>query len=97
MDNYVNDNKNWHLFVFLSLLIAKEVFHEVQLGFLVVGHMHKDLKFWLFVKKLKEQNNCVGKLDENFYGFTWMTVHPPINTRNFWFQILGLWLLKDGL
>jgi hypothetical protein len=53
MDNYVNDNKNWHLFVFLSLLIAKEVFHEVQLGFLVVGHMHKDLKFWLFVKKIE--------------------------------------------
>jgi hypothetical protein len=29
MDNYVNDNKNWHLLVFLSLLIAKEVFEEV--------------------------------------------------------------------
>jgi len=29
MDNFVKDNRNWHLFVFLSLLIAKEVFEKV--------------------------------------------------------------------
>jgi len=29
MDNYVKDNKNLHLLVFLSLLIAKEVFQGV--------------------------------------------------------------------
>jgi hypothetical protein len=29
MNNCVKDNKNWHLFAFLSLLTAKEVFEEV--------------------------------------------------------------------
>jgi len=29
MDNYVKDNKNQHLLVFLPLLIMKEVFEEV--------------------------------------------------------------------
>jgi hypothetical protein len=29
MDNYVKDNKNLHLLVFLSLLIAKKVFQGV--------------------------------------------------------------------
>ncbi len=53
MDNYVKHNKNRHLLLFLSLLIANEVFQEVHLGFLVVGHMHKDLKFWLFVKNIE--------------------------------------------
>jgi hypothetical protein len=59
MDNYVKDNKNWHLLVFLSLLITKEVFEEVQLGFLIVGHTHEDIdgNFGYLSKKLKEQNN----------------------------------------
>jgi len=61
MDNYVKDNKNWHLLVFLSSLIAKEVFEEVQLGFLVVGHMHEDIdgNFGYLLKKLRKQNNYV--------------------------------------
>jgi len=42
MDNCVKVNKNQHLLVFLSLLIMK-IFEEVQLGFLVVGHMHEDI------------------------------------------------------
>jgi hypothetical protein len=34
----------------------KEIFEEVQLGFLVVGHMHEDIdkKFGYLSKKLKE-------------------------------------------
>ncbi len=43
MDNCVKDNKNWHLLAFLSLLIARDVFEEVKLGFLVVGHTHEDI------------------------------------------------------
>ncbi len=59
MDNCVKDNKNWHLFFFGSLLIAKDVFEEVQLGFLVVGHIYEDIfgKFGYLSKKLREQNN----------------------------------------
>ncbi len=61
MDNCVKDNKNRHLLVFLSLLITKEIFEKVQLGFLVVGHMHEDIdkKFGYLSKKLKEHNNYV--------------------------------------
>jgi hypothetical protein len=45
----------------LSLLIAKEVFEEVSLGFLVVGHTHEEIdgNFGYLSKKLKEQNNYV--------------------------------------
>ncbi len=43
---------------------------------------------------MTEQNNCVNKLDENFYGFVGMVVHPPTNTRFFLFQVLSLWLFE---
>ncbi len=56
MDNCVKDNKNHHLLAFLSFLIAREVFEEVQLRFLVVGHTHEDIdgSFGYLSKKLKE-------------------------------------------
>jgi hypothetical protein len=61
MDNCVKNNKNCHLLTFLSLLITREVFEEVQLGFLVVGHTHEDIdeSFGYSLKKLKKQNNYV--------------------------------------
>jgi hypothetical protein len=61
MDNCVKDYNNHHLLVFLSLLSAKEVFEEVQLGFLVIGHTHEniDKSFGHLSKKLREQNNYV--------------------------------------
>jgi len=45
----------------LSLLTTNEVFEEVQLGFLLVGHMHEDIdgNFGYLAKKLREQNNYV--------------------------------------
>jgi hypothetical protein len=46
----VKDNKNRHLLTFLSLLIVREVFEEVKLGFLVVGHTYGDI------------NRCFGYL-----------------------------------
>jgi hypothetical protein len=47
--------------MFFSLLTAREVFEEVQLGFLIVGHTHEDIdgKFRYLSKKLKKQNNYV--------------------------------------
>jgi hypothetical protein len=33
MDNSMKDNKNWRLFTFISLLMARDVFEEVKLGF----------------------------------------------------------------
>jgi hypothetical protein len=55
------------------------VFEEVQLGFLVVSHTHKniDKSFGYLSKEV-----CVGRLDESFYGFVRTTIHSPINIRN---------------
>jgi hypothetical protein len=54
MDNCVKDNKNQHLLSFLSLLIMKDVFEEVKLGFLVIGHTHENIDgcFGYLSKKL---------------------------------------------
>jgi hypothetical protein len=61
MDNCLKDNKNWHLLAFLSLLTVKDVFEEMKLGFLIVGHTHEDIDgcFSYLSKKLREQNNYV--------------------------------------
>ncbi len=57
----MKDNKNCHLLAFLSLLTTREIFEEIQLGFLVVGHTHEDIdgSFGYLSKKLREQNNYV--------------------------------------
>ncbi len=56
MDNCVKDKKNRHMLVFLSLLTTWEVFNEVQLGFVVVGHTHEDIdgSFEYLSKKFKK-------------------------------------------
>jgi hypothetical protein len=56
IDNYVKDNKNRYLLTFLSLLMAREVFEEVKLRILMVGHTHEDIDgcFGYLSKKLKE-------------------------------------------
>ncbi len=55
------NNKNRHLLAFLSLLTTREVFKEIQLGFLVVGHTHENIygSFGYLSKKLGKQNNYV--------------------------------------
>jgi hypothetical protein len=49
------------LFAFFYLIIAKEVFEELQLGFLIVRHTYEDIdgNFGYFFKKLKEHDNYV--------------------------------------
>ncbi len=56
MNNCINDNKNHHLFAFFSLLTAQRMFDEVQLGFLIVQHTHKNIDGSLgyLFKKLKK-------------------------------------------
>jgi hypothetical protein len=56
MDNYMKDNNNQHLLAFLSLLTTRDVFEEVKLGFLAIGHTHKNIdeSFGYLSKKLKE-------------------------------------------
>jgi hypothetical protein len=59
MDNCVKDNKNWHLLAFLSLLMARDVFEVVKLGFLVIGCTHENIKgcFGYLLKNLMEGKN----------------------------------------
>ncbi len=61
MDKCVEDNKNRYLLTFMLLLTMKEVFEEVKLGFLVIGHTHEDIDgcFGYLSKKLREQNNYI--------------------------------------
>jgi hypothetical protein len=43
MDNAVSDNKNRFVFCFWSLLVAKRIFREVYVNFMLVGHTHDDI------------------------------------------------------
>jgi hypothetical protein len=56
MDNCVKNNKNHHLLAFLYFLNVREMFEEMQLGFLVVGHSHEDIdgNFGYIFDKLKK-------------------------------------------
>ena len=43
MDNAVSDNKNKYIFYFWSLFVAKCIFREVYVNFMLVGYTHDDI------------------------------------------------------
>ena len=43
MDNATSDNKNKFVICFWSLFVAKKIFQEVYVNFIVVGHTHDDI------------------------------------------------------
>ena len=43
LDNCWKNNKNRYVFCFWSMLVAKGIFEEVFVSFLLVGHTHKDI------------------------------------------------------
>jgi hypothetical protein len=43
LDNCWKDNKSRYVFCFWSLLVAKSIFEEVFVSFLLVGHTHEDI------------------------------------------------------
>ena len=61
LDNFAKDNKNKYLMAFLSLLTAWGVFKEIQVSFLLVGHMHEDIDAYFshLSKALKSKNTIV--------------------------------------
>ena len=61
LDNFAKDNKNQYLMAFLSLLTARGVFKEIQVGFLLVGHTHEDIDAYFshLSKALKSKNTFV--------------------------------------
>ena len=61
LDNSTKDNKNKYLMAFLSLLTTRDVFKEIQVGFLLVGHTHEDIDAYFshLSKALKSRNTFV--------------------------------------
>jgi hypothetical protein len=58
LENSPKDNKNQFLFGFQSLLTARKVFEEIQLGFLLVGHTHEDIDgYFSYVSDILQKNN----------------------------------------
>ena len=43
MDNAIGDNKNRYVYAYWSLLVAKRIFREVYVKFMIVGHTHDDI------------------------------------------------------
>jgi hypothetical protein len=43
LENAASDDKSHYLFMFLSLFAALGVFITIEVGFLLVGHTHKDI------------------------------------------------------
>ena len=61
VDNFAKDNKNQYVMAFCSLLIARGVFNEVTIVFLIVDHTHKDIDvhFSYLSKLLKMKNTYI--------------------------------------
>ena len=58
LDNSAKDNKNRYVMAFCSLLTAKRIFKEVIVGFLIVGHTHKDIDaYFNYLSKLLKMKN----------------------------------------
>jgi hypothetical protein len=58
IDNVVEDNKNWFVFCFKSLLVAKSIFREVCVNFMLVGNTHDEIDtlFGRWNMSLKKKN-----------------------------------------
>jgi hypothetical protein len=61
LDNCAKDNKNQSLMAFISMLIHCGVFKEIQVGFLLVGHIHEDIDAYFshLSKTLKYKNTFI--------------------------------------
>jgi hypothetical protein len=58
LDNCWKDNKSRHVKCFWSLLVAKGIFEEIQVSYMVVGHTHDDVdaSFGRWSMKLREND-----------------------------------------
>ena len=61
LDNSAKDNKNKYLTAYLSILQARGVFKEIQVGFLLVDHTYEDIDAYFshLSKALKSKNTFV--------------------------------------
>ncbi|KAL3694871.1 hypothetical protein R1sor_008522 [Riccia sorocarpa] len=58
LDNIVRENKNNILFAYLAMLLDRNIFSKIKLGFLLVGHTHDfvDQMFSRFSQALRREN-----------------------------------------
>ena len=58
MDNATGDNKNRYVYAYWSLLVAKRIFREMYVNFMIVGHTHNniDALFGRWSMLLKKEN-----------------------------------------
>jgi hypothetical protein len=58
VDNTTHENKNIYMFALYVALVGLEYFHEVQLGFLIIGRTHEDIdqRFNIISNTLKRAN-----------------------------------------
>jgi hypothetical protein len=62
--------------------MARDVFEEVKLGFLVVGHTYEDIDgcFGYFFKKVEGREQLhFNRFDEALYDITRETIHSSID------------------
>ena len=59
MDNAIGDNKNRYVYAYWFLLVAKRIFREVYVNFMIVGHTHDDIDalFGRWSMLLKKENS----------------------------------------
>ena len=81
MDNATGDNKNRYVFCFWSLLVAKKIFCEGYVNFMIVGHMHDviDALFgrWSIALK-KESSSRVPLLMKSFMDVEFIPTIPHL-------------------
>ncbi|XP_074653607.1 uncharacterized protein LOC141907763 [Tubulanus polymorphus] len=59
-DNCSRENKNKYVLAFLELLVRREIFQQVQLSFLYVGHTHEDIhQLFSVVSKVLGKNEAL--------------------------------------
>jgi hypothetical protein len=75
-DNCTQENKNIYMFALCAALVGLGYFQEVQLCFLIVGHMHEDIDqcFSIILNTLKRTNiDSLKELLELVQRGTWYT------------------------
>jgi hypothetical protein len=64
LDNSAKDNKNRFIMAFCPLLTVRDIFKEVTVRFLVVGHTHEDIDaYFNYLSKLLKLKNTYVLVD----------------------------------
>ena len=79
LNNCAKDNKSRYVFAYGSLLVVKDIFKEVFVSFLLVGHTHDDIdaSFGRWIMKLREEEfPTISLLMKSYTDFGKRFRHP---------------------